>query len=60
MTSVFARVVAHVLLSALAFVVFYLGLGVGLAFTPRRNPAVTRTGLLVIAGPCMPSSIVRR
>lgn len=34
MTTVVARIVAHVLLFALAVVVFYLGLGVGLALNP--------------------------
>ena len=34
MTTAIARIVAHILLFALAVVVFYLGLGVGLAFNP--------------------------
>ena len=34
MTTTIARIVAHILLFALAVVVFYLGLGVGLALNP--------------------------
>ena len=34
MTTAIVRIVAHILLFALAVVVFYLGLGVGLALNP--------------------------
>ena len=46
MTTVVARIVAHVLLFAVAVVVFYLGLGVGLAL----NPALGTFLWIVAAG----------
>ena len=46
MTAAIARIVAHVLLFALAVVVFYLGLGVGLAL----NPALGTFLWIVAAG----------
>jgi len=46
MTVAIARIVAHVLLFALAVVVFYLGLGVGLAL----NPALGTLLWIVAAG----------
>lgn len=46
MTTAIARIVAHVLLFALAVVVFYFGLGVGLAL----NPAIGTLLWIVAAG----------
>ncbi len=46
MSIAIARIVAHVLLFVLAVVVFYLGLGVGLAF----NPALGTFLWIVAAG----------
>ncbi len=46
MTTAIVRIVAHVLLFALAVVVFYLGLGVGLAL----NPALGTLLWIVAAG----------
>ena len=46
MTAAKARIAAHVLLFALAVIVFYLGLGVGLQF----NPALGTLLWIVAAG----------
>ena len=46
MTATIVRIVAHILLFALAVVVFYLGLGVGLAL----NPALGTLLWIVAAG----------
>ena len=43
------RVAVHVLLFLLAFVVFFLGLGVGLAFNPTLGTALwIASGVIVI------------
>ena len=44
------RVIAHVLLFILAFVVFFLGLGVGLAFNPTIGTAlwIAAGGIVVL------------
>ena len=46
MTATIVRIVAHILLFALAVVVFYLGLGVGLAL----NPALGTLLWIIAAG----------
>ena len=46
MTTAMVRIAGHILLFALAVVVFYLGLGVGLAF----NPALGTLLWIVAAG----------